>query len=186
MESSSRGAGRADDERPQAGDSDDPRAVDLARTRQNRRSVHAGLRGSKPVPDWSELTPGQRSAALARAAEWISDAYQADLLPCEAQLKPTEAQFGAVEAFLTARREELDASLGSSASIPQPVYRAAMTLRWRIIVCLSSVHTDLYGAPDYDLQPAWRPAAQAEWAETLRLAEAFSSHADYAPETWTP
>ncbi|MER5561214.1 hypothetical protein ABT071_21685 [Streptomyces sp. NPDC002506] len=175
-----------DKERPQAGDSDDPRALELARTRQNRRSLHARLRGSKPVPDWSELTSGQRSAALAKAAEWIGDAYQAHLLSLEAQLKPSKEQFAAIEAFLTARREELDASLRAASVLPYPVQQAAMTLRSRIIMSLASVRTSLYGAAEYDLEPAWRPSSKTEWAEALRLAEVYSSHADYAPETWTP
>lgn len=169
--------------RPTAGDPDDPRALALARSRYERLARAA--RYSRPAPSWDELTDRQRKARITTACEWIKDAYFAYLLSNEPQLQPSKEQFAAVEEFLTARKSEIDRA-SAEGVIPVQVLQAVDHVRGRIIENLATVRMALYGDADYDFKPAWTPRAQAAWADTLRCAQDFSSHADYAPETWTP
>ncbi|MEV4975496.1 hypothetical protein [Streptomyces scopuliridis] len=170
-------------DRPKAGQTDDPRALALARARQERLVRQASY--YKPVPAWENLTNQQRTARIKAAAEWVGDAYQADLLSYEYQPAPSATQFAAIEAFLTARQDELDAAGRRDGTVvPYAVRQAATMVRDRIRENLILVRVALHGAPDADLSPSWSPRSRGAWADTLRCADQFKHHADYAPATW--
>lgn len=172
-----------EDKQPDAGDPKDPRALALAQARQ--QSLHRKAPYNKPVPSWDELTERQRTARIATAAEWIQDAFFANLLPLSGQRSPSEEQFAALESFLSARCEEIRSAM-RGAIIPRLVSQAADMLCHRIFENTITVGLAMRGVPEENLGPSWSPRAQNAWTELLRCAERFCSHDDYAPAAWMP
>ncbi|MDX3283783.1 hypothetical protein, partial [Streptomyces scabiei] len=142
------------------GDQNDPRALALAKARQARLVRSAPY--DKPMPSWDELTERQRTSRIQTAADWIHDAYSADLgVSAEHKPAPNAQQFDAIQTFLTARQKEIDEALRNTATTPWVVIRAASMMRDRIVENLITVRLSLHGDPDEDLSPSWFPRAQA-------------------------
>ncbi|MEU5978521.1 hypothetical protein [Streptomyces sp. NPDC047315] len=170
---------------PAAGDPADPRALALARRRHLVHARTTRIVHGKTVRGWDELTDRQRTAKIAEAADWISHAFQADLLEYEHQPAPTPEQFAAIETFLGHRGAEIDTALRVTTG-PAAAIKAARDHQYRIQQNLITLQIYLEPEPDTGRTPRWTRVAQAAWADTLRCAEQYPNHPDYAPETWTP